>query len=179
MKRATEECISWDINDLSRAGVFKAPPLTSCDCTWKDAAGNETYRANFRWEDNPRASRLRILEKRGKILALASIIELASVPCHFGGMKRLFKCPGDRIGNLCGQRVQKLYLVDGRWKCRRCGKLTYVARRTHDKRRDALMRDLDSMLELLRSDDHKKRLLAVGACAQAIARSVKRGEITP
>jgi hypothetical protein len=178
VKRAVEECLVWNINDLLRTGVFKAPAFTLCDCVWRDASGKETHRFNFRWESNFGTPSLRIFEKEDALSVRGLIIELAMVSCHLGGMKRLFKCPGDGMENLCGRRSQKLYLIDGRWKCRHCGNLTYLARRNHDARKDALLRNPLALLALLRSDDHKKRLLAVGACAQAIARSGKRREIT-
>lgn len=42
--------------------------------------------------------------------------------CGYGGSRPWFRCPG------CGQRVAKLYLLQSRFACRHCQRLTYASR---------------------------------------------------
>ena len=98
-------------------------------------------------------------------------IGLTSVPCHFGGSKHLFRCPGMAArGTPCGRHAGKLYLVSGRWVCRFCGDLTYIARRRHDRRLDALARSPENLLEAFESQDFRKQLLALKAVPTAYQR---------
>jgi hypothetical protein len=176
MKRAVEECLSWDINDLLRAGVFKAAAFTPCDCVWRDASRKEILRVNFRWEDNAGTSSLRIFERQDAASPRDLTVELALVSCHLGGMKHVFLCPGGGHSRPCGRRVQKLYLIDGKWRCRECGNLTYLARRQHDKRKDALLRDPAALIAALDSNDRRRVFVALGAYAQAMTRLRKYGD---
>jgi hypothetical protein len=43
-------------------------------------------------------------------------IPLTWTPCHYGGQRPWFRCPGWG----CGRRVAKLYLGDGAFRCRHC-----------------------------------------------------------
>ncbi len=46
-------------------------------------------------------------------------ISLQRTPCHYGGTRAWFGCPG------CGQRCAKLYFCDGSFRCRKCHELGY------------------------------------------------------
>ena len=46
-------------------------------------------------------------------------IQLLRTPCHYGGSRSWFECPG------CGQRCAKLYFSDGSFRCRTCLGLAY------------------------------------------------------
>ena len=46
-------------------------------------------------------------------------ISLLRTPCHYGGMRAWFECPG------CGQRCAKLYFSGGLFCCRKCHGLGY------------------------------------------------------
>ena len=48
-------------------------------------------------------------------------IQLLRTPCHFGGTRLWFKCPG------CRRRCAKLYFCDGSFRCRRCHELGYAS----------------------------------------------------
>ena len=141
-KRLIEDCLAWNINDLTRAGVFKAPTNTPSNCAWTAADGEEIFRLDFYMNGNIEAPRLCIVQKIEGLTRATTpdSIEIAFAPCHFGGQKRLFICPGNGGGTPCGRRAGKLYLVEGRWMCRKCGALTYSACRKHDRRLDALLR---------------------------------------
>ena len=174
-KAAVEELLALNVHDLSRAGVFKAPHGTLCNCVWSDGSDREVLRVDFWLEGNPAAPSLRLkyVSDNGNSAPTSTRIELGSLRCHLGGAKRMFLCPGKANDCPCGRLVQKLYLVEERWLCRSCGDLTYLARRKHDKRKDRLMRDPLALLAALNSDDVRQRLLGLGAFAEATTRSKK------
>ena len=176
MKCAVEECIVWDISHLIRTGVFQAAAGTPCNYVWSDPAGHEIHRVNFWVEGNTTAPYLRMIDQTGNSswVPTSSRIELALVPCRLPGVRRLFRCPGDRGDTSCSQRAQKLYLIEDKWKCRNCGDLTYLARRQHDRRKDILIRSPEALSLALQSNNPRKKLLGVGAWAQAAARLRKQ-----
>jgi hypothetical protein len=176
MKRAVEECLAWDICGLTRAGAFQARVGTPCNIIWRDADGKEIFRVNFWFESTPADLSIRVSYQIGGLgsVPVSYRIGLVSVPCHMGGAKRLFSCPGKVSESPCGRRARKLYLVDGRWVCCACGDLMYLACRQHDKRKDALLRDPTALILALESEDLKQRFLGIGAYTQAIARLGKR-----
>jgi len=179
MKQPVEECLTWDIGDLSRAGVFRAPFGTACSCVWKDTTEREILTVNFSLGGSPVASYLQVNYRQGNLESSSLVsctIDLTLEACHFGGAKHVFKCPGEGGGVPCGQRIMKLYLVHGRWLCRTCGNLTYLTRQKHDSRVDALARSPVDLLATLRSPDPRKQLLAVRAFAFSQRRVLKPRE---
>ena len=59
---------------------------------------------------------------------------------NYGGERLWFRCPLQRDGVLCNQRVLILYLVNGTPGCRRCHEMTYLSAQTaHRNERLAAM----------------------------------------
>ena len=177
MKPVVEECLALNVGDLTRAGVFEAPLGTVCNCVWTDANRRELFRIYY-WVEGPAAEPgLRVRYQTGDSGSgpVSYRIDFAFVPCHMGGAKRLFLCPGKVGEGPCGRRAQKLYLIQGRWICRACGNLTYDECRKHDRRKDALLRDPVALGLALESTDWNERLLGVGAYAEAVRRLRKYG----
>jgi len=65
-------------------------------------------------------------------------IDLERTPCHFGGERVWFACPG------CGTRRAVLFAVGGRFRCRACHRLAYSSTREdaadRSRRRQAVHR---------------------------------------
>lgn len=55
----------------------------------------------------------------------AQSVELTHTPCHFGGLRPWFLCPGH--GDECIGRVALLYERDGHFRCRGCHRLRYTS----------------------------------------------------
>lgn len=57
-------------------------------------------------------------------------IQLATTPCHFGGVRYWFICPLAKNGRYCGRRTGTLYLASGGkyFGCRDCYNLSYESR---------------------------------------------------
>jgi hypothetical protein len=56
-------------------------------------------------------------------------VPIASTPCHFGGSRPWFVCPGMVDGVSCGRRVAKLYGPGRYFLCRHCYGLAYQSQR--------------------------------------------------
>lgn len=73
-------------------------------------------------------------------------VQLAHVPCRYGGERPFFICPGVLGGTPCGRRAGKLYSAGRYFLCRHCSGLTYAsqcedtATRLRRKARKALRR---------------------------------------
>ena len=171
-KLLVEDFLALDVRDLVRADVFRKSIATPCNCTWKDA-GVELLKINFCLE-GAFGSGLFLRITGGEVgegeLLHSQSIQLATLQRPYGGNKFLFLCPGKDDHIPCGQRIRKLYYIEGRWLCRSCGNLTYLARRQHDSRKDPLLRSPDLLTAALQSDDIRQRLLGVGAWTQGLTR---------
>jgi len=172
-KTTVEECLAFDINFLIRKGVFRAPLGTRCNTVWSDSHGRETFRVDFWLEGDPTTPSLWLKYATNTAPALLQRIDVAEVPCHFGGARCLFRCPCTRDGYPCGRLVRKLYLIGDAWVCRTCGELTYLACQQHDRRIDFLLRSSAALNAALQSDDMKRRLLGISAFVQGAKRSLK------
>ena len=128
-----EDFLALDLRELALAGVFRTSIGTPCTCSWNDA-GVELLKINF-YLEGAFGSGLFLRITGGQVgegALRSQTIELATLQRPYGGDKFLFLCPGRHAHSPCGQRVRKLYFIEGRWLCRNCGNLTYVARRQHD-----------------------------------------------
>jgi hypothetical protein len=56
-------------------------------------------------------------------------VRIVRLPCHFGGARRYFICPGVMNGVACGRRVTKLYGSGRYFLCRHCYGLAYQSQR--------------------------------------------------
>lgn len=65
-------------------------------------------------------------------------IPITWVPCHHGGQRPYFQCPGVVNGRWCGRRVGKLYLSGRYFLCRHCQRVAYASQ--SESRQDRLMR---------------------------------------
>lgn len=62
----------------------------------------------------------------GEPEAIDEEVKIISTPCHFGGARRWFECPGPSCG---GRRVAALFLVDKYFYCRKCCGVAYSSER--------------------------------------------------
>ena len=78
-------------------------------------------------------------------------IRLETTPLYFGGCRWWGICPLVGNGQACNRRVGKLYLPPGGryFGCRICYRLTYRSTQEHDKRVDALRRNLAAVNAIL------------------------------
>lgn len=127
-----EDCLVLDVNNMKKLGALEEGTHSTWQWIRDDAiiasAGLRTNRDAI------------TLNYRSRIndedwIDVEEMIDIERIPCHLGGSRPYFICPGTCSGRRCGQRSTKLYLWSHRYRCRRCHRLTY--RSQHE---DALSR---------------------------------------
>jgi hypothetical protein len=113
MARATVEQFSiWlDVRDLARDGLLNGDHWST---SW-GATALEVF-----------AGSLSIRYMSGGELRRQEV-PVDRTPCNRGGTRSWFRCPTPR----CGRRCALLYLVEGRYACRRCHGLVYRTQHEH------------------------------------------------
>ena len=125
-KLTVEECLGLDVNWLNRQGMLR--PGTSGTVRWyrgKEEVGSIRVRAL-----SNAVIELSYLFDRRELICYE--VGLTWTPCHFGGQRPWFICPG------CGKRVGKLYAPGKYFLCRYCYDLAYQSQR--ESRGDRLLR---------------------------------------
>src|SRR5690349_19748803 len=104
--RLTEDYVTLDIRDLSRAGC-----LIAGTHPWQSRCG----RVRFGLVRRPAS--LEIIYGGSSLGSVA----LTQTRCNYGGARLWFRCPQADCGRRCGT----VYFVDSQWCCRICGGLRY------------------------------------------------------
>lgn len=63
----------------------------------------------------------------------SQLIRVEKMPCNYGGTYQFFHCPQ------CDKRMRKLYLVEGKYLCRKCATLGYYSQRLRPSERHLYM----------------------------------------
>jgi hypothetical protein len=150
-KDTVEECRSIDVGSLRREGQLRRGHVWSGRMWWSDSSGQEiaslgmavcdssvrlNYTLHWKYQGRPPDH-------------IDYTVPVVWTPCHFGGERPWFLCPGRG----CGRRVAKLYMAPGVAKyylCRHCHDLTYKSRQQWNKQVAALRKDPEALTELLR-----------------------------
>ncbi len=129
VERFRSRTISIEINDWVERGLVR--PGNVCRLEWLDKDGcpeasiavridtvrvlnEERLRAVLGYQVGPAPEALEVVEE---------VIMLAGSRCGFRGRRLRFYCPG------CGRRVEKLYLNEVYFRCRKCCGLGYRSQR--------------------------------------------------
>lgn len=110
-----ERRFSLTVNALSRAKALTRG--TQSVWTWK---GSDGATASIRVESDGYALTLRYTVND---VPTREVVPLEQQRCHFGGVRTWLRCPH------CGRRAGTLYLVSGRFVCRRSARLSYRTQR--------------------------------------------------
>lgn len=179
----TEECHALDIGDLVRAGAFEADPRILCTSTWNDSAGMPIWSVTFRvFPDRTGALAAHFYHSIPSTLSSPAwiqqqIVQITTTKCHFGGLRRWFRCSLIRDGYPCKRRVRVLYSTprEKLFGCRQCHNLTYRSAQTHDKRIDWLLKlPSEEFNTALATGTLRQRLLAVRASTARLQRMQKK-----
>ena len=106
-KAKAERSTSLDVRHLDRAGVFRGP----CGGSGTNGSASISFTAVEGW--------LTLSYAIGGE-ARTQQIAITRTPCHYGGTRPWFRCPG-------GERVAVLYLRAGRFACRHCQGIAYAS----------------------------------------------------
>lgn len=116
---AVEQYPAIDLRILRRAGLLRAGECTYDTLQWRNQASNALSARIFIDLSDPECAWLRIIVSAcdGTI---KSRIEIACVPCPFGGIRCYFICP------LNATRCEQLFLVSGIFASRNAHSLSYA-----------------------------------------------------
>lgn len=167
IRLTVEDCLRLDVESFHRAGTFAGPSGITGSIWWTSPYGVELGRVEYATQNHADGLAIRIPRQYPLDECL---IPLTTTRPHLGGSRFWFVCR-------CGRRVGRLYLPAGHsvFGCRACYNLTYQSAQTHDKRRDALMRDPAALLAAMQSENPRTFRLGSAAAIQLMERTPKRG----
>ena len=134
-KDTVEGCRTVSIWFLKKHGYLNAERCKWGGISWTNRNGEETSSIGITVSTFEADSFVRFhyaVTKRstGEETEYDYKVQLATTPCHFGGIRYWFTCPLSVNGVYCGRRVAKLYCAPGRnyYGCRQCYDLSYESR---------------------------------------------------
>ncbi len=132
-----EDCKSISTVSLNRNNLFKRGihDTTINWNAWRVTAGSIGLQVLMLENDeHVRLQYAQIDNDTGKKSEFDYKVKLVSTPCYFGGHRWWFICPLVSNGNVCGRRVEVLYLGGGgHFGCRHCYNLTYDCQKESGK----------------------------------------------
>jgi hypothetical protein len=123
-KDTVEDCRSVDVNKLQRAGCLA--PGYSGGWQWlRD--GDRVANISLTCDGRTLTLEYRVRQYGGDWNDVRQAVRLIFTPCHFGGTRPWFLCPGIVNGTRCGRRVAKLHAGGRYFLCRHCYQLSYAS----------------------------------------------------
>jgi len=162
-KRTVEECKPISISVMAQGGAFEKGLGNLYTYSWSNLRGEEVGSISYQVRRGPAGEPYLQLSytitnrSTKEKTPLDYSIQLTTTPCNFGGKRYWFICPLVVNGMSCRRRVGKLYLPpNGKYfGCRLCYNLTYRSCQEHDSRVDALARNPELLLSLLKKKGWK------------------------
>lgn len=144
-----------DVRRMKRRGELE--PGSSGELSW-------SWRGSFvdkiRYESHPdRLVLIRYAER--------TVIRLDNTPCHYGGKRQWFLCPG------CTRRVAVLCGVGGSFLCRHCHRLPYLSQNEGRLRRLIRRRQLIET-RIFKDGDGRRRRKRKGLHGKTFVRGLER-----
>ena len=115
-----ETCRSIDVNMLHRRGYLR--PGWSGQLRWT-SHGERVASISLRSEQAQLHLSYRVQVGGGDWEDVTETVRIVRTPCHKGGTRPFFRCPGLVNGTACGRRVAKLYGPGRYFLCRHCYRL--------------------------------------------------------
>lgn len=120
-KTLTGDQHSINVNALNRAGCVQ--PGASLTQQWRQ--GNDQIAELAIEVEQTQATFNYTRHGQRNVPQITQAIGLIWTPCHLGGQRPWFLCPGEAGGVVCRRRVALLYAVGSGFLCRRCCNLVY------------------------------------------------------
>lgn len=128
-RQDTGPLLRIDTAILRRRGALE--PGTVSALEWFTVRGEPAGSIRVRATSNALTLVYRIGAHGGGWHDMLERIDLETTPCHYGGHRPWFRCPG------CQSRRRVLYSVGGVFRCRRCHDLAYTSTRQDAQARSA------------------------------------------
>jgi hypothetical protein len=121
-----ESCRSIDVNRLQKVGCLQ--PDWRGGWQWT-REGERLASIQLRRDSSALVLSYRVRQHAGDWQDVEQPTPIVWMPCHFGGARPYFVCPGIVNGTACGRRVSKLYGAGTYFLCRHCYRLAYASQR--------------------------------------------------
>jgi hypothetical protein len=147
-KYATEDFRSIDIRWLKKQGYLKPgiSRILSWSITKSDGETKQTGSIIYHMEEDRMILSYRSRVNGGQWAEVEQVIRFDRTPCHFGGFREWFLCPG------CGRRVAVLYGAGKLFLCRHCYNLCYTCQQEPEI--DRIMRKRHKIRKLVGASDN-------------------------
>ena len=125
-KSSTKEFLSVDIRKMHRQGQLRSDASTVIT----DGAGHAETQLVAQTDQVTIRHGIRLLAGFRELAR--QTVKLDKTPCHYGGERSWFRCPGcdTRVAVIYGQKLENGASVKNRrFKCRRCHNLVYPSQR--------------------------------------------------
>jgi hypothetical protein len=116
-----------DVRDWHRQRLLR--PGVGFTTSWSNHQGDQIASVNVRVQDA--GVTLCYGYRRGEApwQNIEQSVSLTWTPCHYGGQRAWFRCPGVMSGRICDRQVAILYAAGRHFLCRQCYHLTYASQR--------------------------------------------------
>jgi len=121
VRQDTDGLLKLDVRWLSRAGALK--PGTVARPSWTRRGAPSGTITTIMQRDGTLILDYRIQRPGEDWQPVRERVDLDTTPCHYGGERVWFRCPG------CESRRAVLFSVGGRFRCRQCHRLAYTSTR--------------------------------------------------
>ena len=124
-KSCTDDYRVLDVRKINRTG--RLTPGSACSWDWS-RGGNIIASVNMKAGIDSVSLSYRQRAHGGEWKDLSYRVRLAYTPCHMGGQRVWWQCPGAG----CNRRVAVLYGGSGIFACRHCYRLAYRSQRSNN-----------------------------------------------
>lgn len=128
-KWTTDDVKSLDVRVLRRKDTFARDGVATL--SWSNGNGDTVGSIQVETTEKALVFRYHYQQGNGPWQEVREIVQLGRTPCHYGGQRPWFLCPG------CGRRVALLYAAGPRFRCRHCYQLPYASQNETDMDRMA------------------------------------------
>ncbi|WP_390915194.1 hypothetical protein [Pseudosulfitobacter sp. SM2401] len=143
-KQKVEGSRALDVNRCHRQGILN--PGWRGSWIWSQD-GNEVARINVKAQQGQLMLDYRVRQGGGDWETVRQPVPVIYTPCHYGGQRPYFRCPGVVNGRHCNRRVAKLYAGGKYFLCRHCYNLAYTSQ--SEPRYDRMLRRANKLRRAL------------------------------
>ena len=116
-----------DVQGLANEGLLGTDVNsgTFFQCSWMGESGEPKSSIGIQAGRDQLTLHYRYWTNKDEGQDVRELVPISWTPCHYGGRRPWFRCPGILDGVACNRRVAKIFLRGGHFLCRHCHGLAY------------------------------------------------------